>query len=97
MTQETICHSNRKEFIRFLKEEGAYVAFKKNFSLDYLRQWFDKDYKQIVNGKSYYEAVRKIDYISEAFHWMDMPEGYDFWNELNKKWGQNVFKKEGFY
>lgn len=102
MTQETICHSSRKEFIRFLKEEGVYVAFKRNFSLDYLREWFDNDYKQIVNGKSYYEAVGGANYISEAFYWKDTPEGFDYWSELNKKWGhnvfeENVFKEEGVY
>ena len=102
MTPQMIYLSNKKKFFRFLKEEGAYAAFKRNFSLDYLKEWFDNDYKQIVNGKSYYEAVKKIDYISEAFHWMDMPEGFDYWNELNRKWGHNVLKEnvlneEGVY
>ena len=31
-----------------------------------------------------------------------MPEGFDYWNELNRKWGHNVFKEnvlneEGVY
>ena len=97
MTHQTICHSNKKKFFRFLKEEGSYVAFKRNFSLDFIREWFDNDYKQIVNGKSYYETVNKLDYISEAFRWTDMPEGFDYWDKLNKKWGQNVLKEEGVY
>ena len=97
MTPLMTYHSSKKKFIRFLKEKGAYVAFKRNFSLDYLREWFDNEYKQIVNGKNYYEVVEKINYISEAFHWIDMPEGFDYWDELHRKWVQNVFKEEGFY
>jgi hypothetical protein len=97
MTPQMIYLSNKKRFFRFLKEEGAYVAFKRNFSLNYLKEWFDNDYKQIVNGKSYYESVKKIRYISEAFYWKDTPEGFDYWNGLNIKWVRNVFKEEGFF
>ena len=93
MTQETICHSNRKEFIRFLKEEGVYVAFKRNFSIDYVRKWFINEYEQIVSGKSYYEAVEKTNYISKAFYWRGTPEGYEFWLDISKRWTSLIYEK----
>lgn len=93
MTQKTICHSNKKEFIRFLKEEGVYVAFKRNFSIDYIRKWFIVEYEQIISGRNYYEVIKELDYISKAFYWRGTPEGYDFWLGINKRWVSLVYEK----
>ena len=93
MTHQTICHSNRKEFIRFLKEEGVYVAFKRNFSIDYLRKWFIDDYRQIISGRNYYRVIKKLEYISKAFYWRDTPEGYEFWLDINKRWTSFMYEK----
>ena len=93
MTQETICHSNKKKFFRFLKEEGTYVAFKRNFSIDYLRIWFLDDYKQIISGSNYYEVVKEPEYISKAFHWRVTPEGHEFWLGICKRWTSFINEK----
>lgn len=92
MTQETICHSNRKEFIRFLKEEGVYAAFKRNFSIDYVRKWFIGEYEQIISGRSYYETIGKTEYISKAFYWRGTPEGYEFWLGISKRWTSLIYE-----
>ena len=93
MTPQMIYLSNKKKFFRFLKEEGAYVAFKRNFSLDYIRKWFIDEYEQIINGRNYYEVIKELEYISKAFYWMNTPEGYDFWLGISKRWTLLIYEK----
>lgn len=70
-----------KIFIRFLKEKNAFYAFRRNFDT-----YFCFPSQPHLTCRQYLDKVQKYDYITYAFHWMDMPEGYDFWKNMDKDW-----------
>ena len=39
MTPQMIYLSNKKKFLRFLKEEGVYAAYRRNFDIEHLKKW----------------------------------------------------------
>lgn len=62
-------------FCTFLKLNGAYSSFMRNFSE--------------LRPSPYYEPLESLtpeDYILSAFHWESTPEGGGYWNLLNDKW-----------
>ena len=77
----------RKEFIRFLKEKGAYAAYRRNFGLKYIKTWHKTLYDKIgVNGMTFFDVVNWKLYINHAFHWASTKEGHEFWQEISIEW-----------
>jgi hypothetical protein len=74
-----------KIFTRFLKEKNAFYAFRRNFDT-----YFYCPSQPPVTCRQYLDKVPNSNYIQYAFHWMDMPEGYDFWNNIDKDWRKIV-------
>lgn len=78
----------RPEFFRFLKEKGVY------------NEWMKNRYKYILNFRSdIYPFSCFVDtsnhgwnigyFLSlcqSSFSWDETPEGYSFWDEINRKW-----------
>lgn len=92
MTPQMIYLSNKKKFFRFLKEEGAYAAFKRNFDIEHISTWSTDLYNKIKNdGEDFYNVVNPEHYISGAFAWANTPEGNDFWGNLHFKWIGEVY------
>lgn len=77
-----------KIFIRFLKEKGAFYAFRRNYDV-----FFCFKTKHDITCRQYLDKMDTYNYITYAFHWMDMPEGYVFWNNIDKDW-RNIVKAE---
>jgi hypothetical protein len=65
---------------KFLRENNAWDAFKKNYDPDYTNN----------NGISFHEFMFLNGYncmaLRHAFSWAYNPEGIDYWNELHCKW-----------
>lgn len=95
MTHQTICHSNRKEFIRFLKEEGVYAAYKRNFNIEHICAWSTDLYNKIKNdGEDFFDVVCPEEYISGAFKWSHTPEGSVFWCDLHLIWNDKTYGED---
>lgn len=78
---------NKKRFFRFLKEKGVYAAYRRNFSLNYIKIWHHNLYlKVVVDGENFFDAVNWSLYINHAFDWEKSPQGHDFWGKLSKEW-----------
>ena len=76
-------------FIRFLKENNAYHLFLYNIcNRKYDPSW-QYNIEDIKTYKAYY-------LINHAFAWGETNEGYDFWYNINAKWGKNyiIFSKK---
>ena len=87
MTHQTIYLSKKKKFIRFLKEKGVYAAYRRNFTLEYIKKWHHNLYIKIaVDGENFYDVVNQSLYINHAFHWEKSPEGHYFWENLSSEW-----------
>ena len=78
---------NKKRFFRFLKEKGVYAAYRRNFSLNYIKIWHHNLYlKVVVDGENFFDAVNWSLYINHAFDWEKSPQGHDFWGKLSEEW-----------
>ena len=89
-----------KKFVRFLKEHGAFCAFRRAFTskigIDTRIDWAKDEIKyksklfQIEPDetfKSYSNSITSSkDILTYAFRWVDTPEGDRFWEALNKEW-----------
>jgi len=71
----------KEEFIKFLKKHGAYRKFRKNLKRD--------GWRNTVHEFSYFGVYN----IAIAFAWYDTTEGYNYWNELDKKWKEWLTQK----
>ena len=83
---------------RFLKDNGAYSSFRKNFlnkessfiRTEWIKCSFKKNYTENVpNGelfKAYCKSVPSDECITYAFEWGDTKEGFTFWDDLDKLW-----------
>ena len=74
-------------FIGFLKKYDAFDSLKKEL---------------IIQKKNYIDTMfcqtRIENWISLSFSWKKTKEGYDFWNDLNKKWHYIVAEnKDNFF
>ena len=74
-------------FIGFLKRYDAFDSLKKEL---------------IIQKKNYIDTMfcqtRIENWISLSFSWKKTKEGYDFWNDLNKKWHYIVAEnKDNFF
>lgn len=80
----------KKHFIKFLKEEDVYEAYRYNFITYGNNSLKDVIFhnKDLLNTSSiYYENL-----IMSAFTWAFTKEGVDFWSEIHKKWRKIVRK-----
>lgn len=80
MTKKKFKKSIRR-FTRFLKEKNAFYAFRRDYDV-----YFYFRAQPHITCRQYLNRVPIYDYITYAFHWMDAPEGYDFWNNIDKEW-----------
>lgn len=73
----SLCNKKYKNmFLYFLKENNIYNKYK---------------YELRLRGKTIDGFLDKCDepmsFLSESFNWVNTPQGYDFWREINRKWG----------
>lgn len=71
-----LCNKKYKKiFLLFLKENNIYNKYK---------------YQLRVRGNTIDEFLDKCDkpmsFLAESFNWVNTPQGYDFWREINRKW-----------
>lgn len=79
---------NIKRFNRFLKDNGAYRAFFKNFD-----ELFGYDRK--VEFKDYLKKVPCSEAISMAFSWPFALYGkVDFWSKLDDNWQKALYEND---
>ncbi len=71
----------QEKFKEFLKENNAYYRFMENL---------------YHSGKSESSLFSEIpgDWIRVAFFWGGINEGHDYWNKLNSKWTDKLYKKK---
>lgn len=62
-----------KDFIYFLKKNGAYKKYKYNF-------------EELVRGSFKEYLLQKENLILAAFDWISANEGYAFWSNMNINW-----------
>ena len=84
----------KKQFIRFLKENNCYKEYCRNFSL-YSKKFiilnqnrktfisYKKGIDEIINKRILNQIDSEIEY---SFRWRDTFEGHDYWSELSHKW-----------
>lgn len=67
------------KFLRFLKNNNAFSAYCKNCQSQTTRPF------PVFRGINVFK-LKKKDLIMYAFAWHRTPEGYKFWEKLDKKW-----------
>ena len=89
-------------FIRFLKEEKIIGVFNRNFS-KFLKQHYMEKYVKYNNAYSSYllDIAHRIYYLEEenihrlfldyAMTWDETEKGFDFWQNVNRKWKEYFF------
>ena len=90
----------KRKFFRFLKENGVFSSFEKNFiSHTQLRiEWCKNIYKDSVfsvkesaSFNDYANNLKEKDkLINWAFKWEDTKEGHSFWNMLSCRWANSL-------
>jgi hypothetical protein len=74
----------KKQFIQFLKDNGALIPFICNLAL--LKKWSLTEYFKI-----YFEDELTNDWlISSSFTWVETTEGHDYWSFLSTKWKNTI-------
>jgi len=91
-----VTHGRTIKLKRFLKDNGAYSSFRKNFFNQrdirtvWVRKSFTKSYTENTpNGaafKIYCKSIPVYEYIRYAFRWSETKEGFTFWDDLDKLW-----------
>ena len=69
-----------KQFKRFLKEHGVYVAFLKNYNSYCIKK------ESTVSPANFLKYSTACGALSTAFAWIETPEGYEFWFKLSNRW-----------
>ena len=84
-----------KVFIRFLKEEGVYSQFKRNFKEQTSTRivWANGSKPnfvscdKVMSMKDFtFNIKNKADILNWAFSWADTIQGHNFWEILSSKW-----------
>lgn len=80
------------EFVRFLKENGAYNTF---LSAIYKSKFYEhgslspmKLWKRVDDKASIMTRLRAI--LVTSFTWSETPQGHDYWSMLDKKWADRL-------
>ena len=86
MTQQTTYPSSKILFLRYLKQKGIYVRFRKYFNFDYLNKWHPEILVKVKTVEDYFFVVNPVYYLEYAFRWDGTDEGFDFWSDLSAAW-----------
>lgn len=68
----------KRDFMRFLKENNCFYYYMINFNKRKLSCSFSTFYDWSNRGKT--------NLILSAFTWYETLEGFDFWNDIDKKY-----------
>ena len=74
-----------KKFKRFLKEEGAYSAYKRNLH-PFFGMYGYNEGLDISTNKTFLNTCRISDALYKAFNWESSEQGFDFWYKIYLKW-----------
>ena len=95
MEENLIC----KSFKRFLKENGVYSQFRKNFYIQskirkiWCNQSFTNRFSKYIVGDSLQDLCEDINdkslILNYSFDWSKTPQGHEFWAEISKRWLNN--------
>ena len=76
----------KRIFVRFLKQKGAYAAFKRNFNLNYIKANAPSLGKRIFSRNEYFDIVAPRFYLSYSFMWATTIEGQTYWQTICNEW-----------
>lgn len=76
-----------KEFFKFLKEQGAFEAFKANI----LEVKSLTGKVAVSDDRVFTKMLEKCplperSFVSIAFYWEQSPEGFEFWSNIRDMW-----------
>jgi len=63
----------KAEFIKFLKDHGAYVSFIEGLD-------------EVGPIETFVDECPVEDYITNGIYWATTAPGFDFWSDLNQSW-----------
>ena len=70
----------KEKFIQFLKKHRAYRKYLKNLKKGHKASYtFDEYWPEI-------EKINPIFLLVASFKWSKTPEGFEFWDKLDKLW-----------
>ncbi len=72
-----------EKFKNFLIENGALEYFHENLKNSKDESGFKKFW---YNIETYFTTFDDYQWIGQSFSWLDSPEGYNYWSNLDKKW-----------
>ena len=75
----------RKNFFRFLKEEGVYGEWVYNIYEQH-PIWDNEFWEKMWENEVLSEENKCIEGIDYAFCWAYTKQGHEFWSALNSKW-----------
>lgn len=73
------------EFVRFLKERGAFTIYVRYVNETYGYYRFFERYVNIANANTNAKAICR-GLIINAFSWNKTKEGHEFWFNLHNEW-----------
>lgn len=71
-----------KMFLKWLKDKEVYEQYKENYCD--IEKRFPKYHDNMSFNQFFYDDIGES--ISWAFRWQDTPEGWLYWNEIDKKY-----------
>ena len=80
--EEQLEKDMHKKFVRFLKENGVFRKFIKNYNNEIIGVKYRNDMKSANN-------LHTVNYIHSficTFNWVESKEGYNYWNFWNSYW-----------
>jgi hypothetical protein len=79
-----------KEFIAFLKDNGAFHMFHNHYALNKKLPEIERRLPGIfpIDLSVYYETNDPVSWISNAFWWSG--KDYELWQELHNKWNAKL-------
>jgi hypothetical protein len=79
-------------FVRFLKEKGVFTAFKYNIVNNVNPNSFINNHCG-HDIKRFFLVTPSHKWINYSMHWAATPQGHDFWEQTNREWENEIFKK----
>lgn len=80
-----------RRFLRFLKEEGVYAQYKRNYNKRYPLEESDGPSAERMKLHQYFKSTEAKYYIRLAFIWDRTREGLHVWRPLTERW-ENLTK-----
>lgn len=66
-----------QEFKDWMLSQGAWEKYVDNF---------DESFSEL-------DYTREVDFITYAFLWKETEQGFDYWDNLNRRWGEYLYTK----